>query len=223
MKASLQILNRKGEWLMGIDIKNNAIPEDIICEDLIFATISKEEVEELDYSTIAQYINELENSKNDPRHKLVLSFKEYEEASGKIYEVSDIRRWATGLVEKYPYIFYLLNPNYGVSTVLMAACIGDVQAVNGETDLDRNEYISTGYEVANFKQEWFKIKLSSEISNKILESLIEYGTKAGWDPDNILLTILSIPGLNGGQDKSQKEHVSREHGTIPYSLGLNPF
>jgi len=52
--------------------------------------------------------------------------------------------------------------------------------------------------LTNLKQGWFKIKLSSETSNKILESLIEYGTKVGWDPDNIVLTILSIPGLNGG-------------------------
>ncbi|MGE5630026.1 MAG: hypothetical protein ACM3TR_02890 [Caulobacteraceae bacterium] len=183
---------------MNLSVKENISLEDMAHDDLVFATMSKEEVKRLDYSTIAQYINELENSKDDPRHKLVLSFKEYEEASGKIYEVSDIRRWMTGLVDKYPYIFYLLNPNYGISTVLMAACIGDVQAVDEETDLDRIKYISSGYELTNLKQGWFKIKLSSEISNKILESLIEYGTKVGWDPDNILLTILGIPGLNGG-------------------------
>lgn len=183
---------------MDLSFKENISLEDMAHDDLVFATINKEQIEGLDYSTIAQYINELENSKDDPRHKLVLSFKGYEEVSGKIYEVSDIRRWMTGLVDEYPYIFYFLNPNYGVGTVLMAACIGDVQAVSEETGLDRNGYIPSGYELTNLKQEWFKIKLSSETSNKILESLIEYGTKVGWDPDNILLTILGIPGLNGG-------------------------
>lgn len=40
--------------------------KDMAHDDLVFATISREEVERLDYSTITQHINELENSKDDP-------------------------------------------------------------------------------------------------------------------------------------------------------------
>lgn len=51
---------------MDLSVKENISLEDMAHDDLVFATISREEVERLDYSTITKYINELENSKDDP-------------------------------------------------------------------------------------------------------------------------------------------------------------
>ncbi len=171
---------------------------ELLNDNVINLIITSDEVENLDYSVIDSFVKQVEEKGNVLGNRLVLNFEGYKETPEEIYKVPSIRRWVKGLIDKYPYIFYFLNPDYGINALLIVACVGDIKEIDMKTPRDMDKNILSEYELVSYKQKLFKVKLSKDVSNKIIEGLIEYGLKLNLDSDDVLFTILSIPGLNGG-------------------------
>ncbi|MBM7582898.1 hypothetical protein JOD02_001767 [Caldicoprobacter guelmensis] len=159
--------------------------------------ISRDEVERLDYSAVDSFIKQAEEKEDVLKSKLILNFEGYPESLEEIYKVPSIRKWVKGLIDRHPYIFYFLASDGGLNTLLVVACIGDFQEIDSLTSEEVTEGL-LHYETVNYNNKWFKVSLPKDVSNKIIEGLIEYGLKMNLESDDVLFTILSIPGLNAG-------------------------
>lgn len=159
--------------------------------------ISQNEVEKMEYCNIGNCIEKLGKTGVTTK-KLSLYLEGYKGFDSSLYKKPDIRKWMKGLIDQYPYIFYLLDPSSEINTTIIATCIGDVVEITEKPSEIINDYLATGYELVNCSDLQLKVKISLEISNKIIMGIIDFGTSVGGDPDDILSAILSIPGLNGG-------------------------
>jgi len=159
-------------------------------------TVSQDEIKEMDYSKIKDCLKKRGRT-DGTGFKLSLFIEDYENFY-ILYKSLYTRKWMVGLIERYPYIFSLLDQNFGINPAIIAACIGDVVEVTEKPAAYINEYITTGYEQVDYGSMRLKVRIPSEISNKIIQGIIDYGTSVGADPDHILSVIFSVPGLNGG-------------------------
>lgn len=181
----------------GSVIDNDTVISNMEQDRHIQITVSQDEIEKSDYSMIGRCIEKLGQT-GKIRNKLSLFLEGYKGYDSSLHKKPGIRKWMRGLIDQYPYIFYLLDPSFGINPTIIAACIGDVAEITENPNAIINDYKTTGYELVNYSNTQFKVKIPSETSNKIITGIIDYGTSIKGDPDNILSAILSIPGLNGG-------------------------
>lgn len=170
---------------------------EFLYDDVTNLVITRDEVEKLDYSAVDSFIKQAEEKGNVLKNRLVLNFEGYTEKPEEIYKIPSIRKWVKGLIDKYPYIFYFLAPDNGLNVLMVVACIGDIKEIDSEISKEAKNELPQ-YELVSYNHKMFKVRLSRTVSNKIIEDLIEYGLKMNLDSDDVLFTILSIPGLNGG-------------------------
>lgn len=170
----------------------------LLYDNVTNLVITRDEVEKLDYSAIDSFIKQAEEKGNVLRNKLMLNFEGYIENLEEIYKVPSIKKWVKGLIDRYPYIFYFLGPDCGLNTLLIVACIGNIKEIDSEASKDKVKEDLSQYELVSYNHKLFRVRLSRTVSNKIIEGLIEYGLKMNLESDDVLFTILSIPGLNAG-------------------------
>lgn len=112
-------------------------------DTLVLYDISKEEVEQRDFSGILNTLRKMESQHPNPARKLILSFSDFEDSHEEIWEFPEVRSYAEVLIfQLFPGIFYYLSEDF-FSRTTMLNLIADVHIRENRIGSSR-EYIQSG-------------------------------------------------------------------------------
>jgi hypothetical protein len=95
---------------------------------IVWVSIPKFHVEDLDYTYVVKAVDIVTRLGKRGRGSLIMSFAGYGDVPDEIYEIDEIRDYVAVMLEKFPHIFYMLNPFNGSARMLFL-CLCDVVAV----------------------------------------------------------------------------------------------
>ena len=108
--------------------KKFTINENLSDLDLIFHSVSKNEVISNDIETLNSVLAQLRANKEKSRRKLMITFDGYDNDKREVYEIDEIRKYVAKIFEKnYDLFYYLTSLDNNDSIIL--ACIGNLMNI----------------------------------------------------------------------------------------------
>lgn len=93
--------------------------------DLIFHSVSKNEIISKDMETLNSVLAQLRANKEKSRRKLMITFDGYDNDKREVYEIDEIRKYVAKVFdENYDLFYYLTLLDNNASIIL--ACIGNI-------------------------------------------------------------------------------------------------
>ncbi|NBI07620.1 hypothetical protein [Senegalia massiliensis] len=166
---------------------NPEVSKEKIFNDYIYLSISKNEVENEDFTKVDKVFKILDECRFRSRGKLTIGFEGYIREIEEVYEIEEIRNYVSTMFSKYPYMFYYITSEE-LNNAIILSCIADVRLIyKGEkkaiTELKPSE---------NPTSVGLDIKLTKELKEKIIVSICKYAEKVGDTPENTEEHLLKL-------------------------------
>lgn len=148
--------------------------------DVVLAQISRRECETLEFSHLDETMEIVESKGREGYKSFILAFDGWESDTSEVYEIPAVRKYISGMVSKYPHIFYLLTDMQNLDMLYLVA-LGDLSTfMRGNTN----------------QKAVYDVSIPQKIYMKIYVGTLYYGKKVG-DLDNARRTIQRINEVLG--------------------------
>lgn len=181
--------------LMTIVFEDGMDIERLSNTETVLLVVSKDIVNNMDFTYIEGAIRVLKAGKLASRQKAVLIFIGYDDVPEEIYEIIEIRNWMTEVIKRHPYFLYYLNPNIEQNLAIITACISDIVATSTLDKKSPNEYYSQGIDIRSVPKVKFQITLPRELALLIINETIKYCLEIREEHETMFETLIKIPSL----------------------------
>jgi hypothetical protein len=160
----------------------NKVTKEQVLSGLIYFSISKSEVENMDFKRINDAVEVFKDCKDKARGRMMLTFGGYDYTPDEIYEIPEIRNYVAELLKLHPYLFYYISDIDNNNQVILA-CLCDIQTIRiGQRRQTIKEIFFNNEQRGKVGIQY---DLNAELMRNIVEETFKYGKSVGDKEDNI--------------------------------------
>lgn len=152
--------------------------KDLVDLDFYLYDVTQKELQNQDLDEIICYMELLIEKKRRAFQKAAISFQGYDDVTTEVYEVPEVRQFIQKLFEKYPYLFYFMNPDSYAPKYLMLCLVDFFAYFNGEKP-NADEILEKIWNQKKLPNVDITFKVPENFRVLIVDSLLDFGKKIG--------------------------------------------